>query len=98
MITEITKAEIDQEQIVLEGTNLETIFTSEAKRSVGKTKDRQKGRIGAIFRFKGMAVLRIKKEFDILSNPLVLDKMPVIYLQKVAENSTVKAERNIRKP
>ncbi len=29
MITEITKAEINKEQVVLEGTNLETIFTAE---------------------------------------------------------------------
>ena len=29
MITEITKVEISQDQVVLEGVNLETIFTSE---------------------------------------------------------------------
>ena len=29
MITEITKVEISQEQVVLEGVNLETIFTAE---------------------------------------------------------------------
>lgn len=30
MITEITKVEVSKEQVVLEGTNLETIFTSES--------------------------------------------------------------------
>ena len=29
MIVEITKASIDKEQVVLEGTNLETVFVSE---------------------------------------------------------------------